>query len=667
MAYVTAEKTMAETATIPDNDPIIQMLTADPMIDLSVMVVADDAVLDLSGYDAVVAQEGFGSSSAIFMPGGSLGLANIPVPFVYNKTYALRDGKAVNSGGGTSGEAAGLSLMVDSVMQGNALFNGITFTDNAFDVFKATAEDDGSSGSKSFNYTSGLTLSDSSTLLANTTEITDPATSILVNDIPAGTTVGDQVTMARMIAFGMNFGAISMDDGDNMTLNGLTLWRNAVYLAAGIEVPSEPANISSEIESVTASVGTLSTKLDDMAMQLNLPTGTSTAELMVTTVDPGATVTLPEINSADGTTQMYDIVVHASIGKDSSVYQLTVHTQAEEEVLFVSNSDGVLSVASADVVTMYNDLVNAGYSVSLANKLAINTAGFDYSPYSGIVIGPGVGSSWVNYFAIDGYPLPCLTMQHDGPRSGKWGWVGTDKDDDMEMNVVKTADDTPVDSVKMQITNNSHYITEGYQLGELVEWNSGTADSADWTGKEVKSYNLAMSIPTAIALGRIPVDGSALTSWWAVPRGSVVNTRGEDGTYTDVTLSNRIVVLDVFTEGLLYATEAFDTMFVRSFDWVMGAGGTVGIDDFENLDRVSVYPNPASSYAKVRIDLSKQQNVSLSLINLVGQKIEITTRQLMTPGVNEISINTQNLREGMYIYLLETENNVYKGKLNITR
>ena len=102
VGYITADKTMAETATSPDNDPVIQLLKADPEFAVDVQVVASDAVVDLSGYDVVVAQEGFSSSSAIFKPGGSLGLANIPVPFIYNKVWTLRDGYAVVSGGGST-------------------------------------------------------------------------------------------------------------------------------------------------------------------------------------------------------------------------------------------------------------------------------------------------------------------------------------------------------------------------------------------------------------------------------------------------------------------------------------------------------------------------------------------------------------------------------------
>ncbi|HPR32825.1 MAG TPA: hypothetical protein PLK12_12045, partial [Prolixibacteraceae bacterium] len=85
VAYLNdASKVMAPTAAPVDNDPIIQLLDSDPNIDLDVLLVAADAVVDLTGYDVAIVQEGFSSSAAILKPGASLGMASIPVPFILN-------------------------------------------------------------------------------------------------------------------------------------------------------------------------------------------------------------------------------------------------------------------------------------------------------------------------------------------------------------------------------------------------------------------------------------------------------------------------------------------------------------------------------------------------------------------------------------------------------
>lgn len=674
VAYITMEKTMADGAASVDDDPVIRMLKADPLFNVDVMVVADDAQVDLNGYGVVVVQETFGSSSPILKPGGSLALQNIKVPFIYNKAYALRDGKAVTSAtSAATKEIAGqLYLEVPEASQASKLFSGITFDGDSVMIFKTGASDDGSEGSKAFSYTVDLEMSNDSTLLGMPKGATENV-SVCLNDIPAGTVLGTMDTLqARMIHISQNFGAMCKDNGTNLTSEGLTIWRNALYMAAGLTPPATLFEDVATLDTLYATLGALSPDFDAQktGYQLNLPSGTSSVNLMATASSDLAMLTVPgKIFLSDGSYTEAAVEVISPLGSDTMTYKVYIHVQAEEEILYVSNSDGVLGTTGVEAMSVYDAMVGAGYSVTLEDKLAINTNEFDYSPYSGVVIGAGVGSSWVNGFAIQGYPLPCVTMQHDGPRSGKWGWVNTDKDDNTEMNVVKTSASIAVDSAKMQILNNTHYITEGFEMGELVTWQDSSFTNSELLNKEVKSYNLSVNTPSAVALGRIPMDGSALTNWWAVPRGSVVKTRGADGSYTDVTLTNRIVVMTVFTEGLMFATEAFDTMMVRSLDWVMGEGPTTGVIDagaFSN-SRVVFYPNPARETATLRFTMERMDDVNLSVYNLVGQKMRVETPSFLPEGQHEIQIRTGEMNDGMYIYVLQIGDEVHKGKFNVMK
>ena len=247
VAYVTTTKTsLAETAAPTSNDPLIRMLTADPNIDLTVHEVAGNATVDLSGYDAVIAQESFSSSADIFKPGGSLALASIPVPFIFNKSYALRSTGAIPGGTGAPAEAGGTAITVATANQTNDLFKGLTFVNDTVQIFNTTSDDNGNPGIKSFNYSAGVTISNPNTLLATHAGITNPQTTVFINDIPAGTSFGptgsQQTLQARMIAIGMNFGAMVKDNGANWTASGLTLWRNAVYSLVGLPVPSTLVN-----------------------------------------------------------------------------------------------------------------------------------------------------------------------------------------------------------------------------------------------------------------------------------------------------------------------------------------------------------------------------------------------------------------------------------------
>ncbi|MBN2764698.1 MAG: hypothetical protein JXR41_16510, partial [Bacteroidales bacterium] len=263
IGYFTFQKTMDGSAASVDMDPIIRMLESDPYVDVTVNITSDTDTADLSGYDAVVVQESYNSGAKILTPNGALGLHTIPVPFVYNKTYALKNGRGLNHGAAGSGsetEGEGnVYLRVDAANQTHELFKGIKFDGDSVALVNVTCNDAGVSVNpdrqKALNYANSVAIVDAATKDTLETLLGKPAVvnpahadilTVSVNDIPAGTQISvdtngsGQILQARMIALGMNFGAISGAYGSNMTDAGLTLWRNAIYMAAGLPVADLP-------------------------------------------------------------------------------------------------------------------------------------------------------------------------------------------------------------------------------------------------------------------------------------------------------------------------------------------------------------------------------------------------------------------------------------------
>lgn len=96
-----------------------------------------------------------------------------------------------------------------------------------------------------------------------------------------------------------------------------------------------------------------------------------------------------------------------------------------------------------------------------------------------------------------------------------------------------------------------------------------------------------------------------------------------------------------------------------------------GLDIIASIEReltdeynVSVYPNPATDFARVKFTLPQDANgpVSVKLYDLSGKFIAIIADKAV-PGKQEISINTSQLPSGTYIYQLVYGNKVNKGKL----
>ncbi|WP_114782503.1 T9SS type A sorting domain-containing protein [Botryobacter ruber] len=276
--YITQDKGTGwdATAAPQNNDAVIQLLKRDSNFDVTVRVLTSDeanaaaTAVDMAPYDVVVIQESLGSSSAILSPTGTLGLSRFTKPTLYNKPYSLRAGRALAAG--TAGEGIDasmnstvvdgtqvpgftvLSMTVPTANRTNELFKGISFTDEAgtLPVFKTGSTDNGGAPTgtqayKGFSYNNAIVLTPANRTLAEFAgnadrSIAATGTPIFFNDIPANTQIGSETTQARIIMMGMNYGALNKDAGSNLTREGLTLWRNAIYSLAGLTVPTTLAN-----------------------------------------------------------------------------------------------------------------------------------------------------------------------------------------------------------------------------------------------------------------------------------------------------------------------------------------------------------------------------------------------------------------------------------------
>ncbi len=213
-------------------DPISAMLHSDDHIQVDLV----DGTGDYSDYDVVIGQESFASGDAVWAPNGSLNLRN-SVPMIMNKNWAWKSGKPAITSDASVDRIADVSVMVETANQSNELFSGITFTDGSIELLGRPTEDP--EGDIGLDVLNGLAISGSSTLLASASNVADAAKAIVINDIPAGTQIGnntEDVTGARIIAFCMNYA--NLTDSTNISPENMTIWRNAVYILGGMTPPT---------------------------------------------------------------------------------------------------------------------------------------------------------------------------------------------------------------------------------------------------------------------------------------------------------------------------------------------------------------------------------------------------------------------------------------------
>ena len=295
-------------------------------------------------------------------------------------------------------------------------------------------------------------------------------------------------------------------------------------------------------------------------------------------------------------------------------------------------------------------LMSAGYNVMYVDDNDIGVAGYDYSPYEALVVGESTSSSRIVPFGSDdGYPIPLVSMEGFGVKNDKWGWMSTNDYFQESRDVVQNMD--------MKILDNAHYITEELAVDQVVSLSTAEASG------DIYAWGLGLSYDVlgAVALGQNTNPAITEPMLWAIPKGTLLGATGEYN-------ANRMVIFAANAKGLDMPTDDFFMLLDRSIQWVLGAGTTVGIKPEIQFDNdVVFYPNPAREYAKLRFTVERMEEVSLSVYNLVGQKLNVHTPEVFTEGQHEIDIRTNEMDNGMYIYLLQIGDQVHKGKFNVVR
>ena len=75
------------------------------------------------------------------------------------------------------------------------------------------------------------------------------------------------------------------------------------------------------------------------------------------------------------------------------------------------------------------------------------------------------------------------------------------------------------------------------------------------------------------------------------------------------------------------------------------------------------YPNPFNPATKISFTLSKAGYATLNIYNVLGQKVATLVSGNLNAGTHEVNFNAANLSTGVYIYRLESENNVAIKKM----
>jgi hypothetical protein len=90
-------------------------------------------------------------------------------------------------------------------------------------------------------------------------------------------------------------------------------------------------------------------------------------------------------------------------------------------------------------------------------------------------------------------------------------------------------------------------------------------------------------------------------------------------------------------------------------------GSLVGTKAIDNLNSLSLYPSPVNEILTLDFSLSSAKELTISVVNILGQTLKTLPKQLYTEGGNSVQINVENFENGVYfIHLKENRTSIVR-------
>ena len=85
------------------------------------------------------------------------------------------------------------------------------------------------------------------------------------------------------------------------------------------------------------------------------------------------------------------------------------------------------------------------------------------------------------------------------------------------------------------------------------------------------------------------------------------------------------------------------------------------------ISNSSVYPSPAKNAASLALDLVQNENISINVVNTVGQVIYTESLNNLSAGNHTVNFNTENWASGIYNINISTNTGTTNRKLVIAK
>jgi hypothetical protein len=192
--------------------------------------------------------------------------------------------------------------------------------------------------------------------------------------------------------------------------------------------------------------------------------------------------------------------------------------------------------------------------------------------------------------------------------------------------------------IDMYLPNGMNGLHQGGNCGYGMELNSAVNYQLHYNDVQVAGFNIDEST--------IQVKYyNAQTSTWSTYSGAVVDPQNNTVTFSSPLVRNFVI---------LTADQATS----------VNSSLNNSLDEFSLAQN---YPNPFNPSTTITFNLNKDNNVTIYLYNVLGQKIKTLVSGNFTAGKHSVDFNAENLSSGTYFYELNVEGRHLVRKMNLIK
>ena len=111
---------------------------------------------------------------------------------------------------------------------------------------------------------------------------------------------------------------------------------------------------------------------------------------------------------------------------------------------------------------------------------------------------------------------------------------------------------------------------------------------------------------------------------------------------------------------IIVTGQTFTTAINANYVTVKYGNSTTGINESSFISNITIYPNPTNTSATILFNLLKVENISISIVDMLGREIKNTTTNNLQSGNNKINLDISDLNNGIYFVRINNK----KGFVN---